>query len=185
MPSFPTFSKRRKMRNDDEGSDGLWGINFGCIAVGPKLGWGHFSSAPNAPTLWCFSAFSVWKLPTIVICSSRWLVDWRSSSNPVIRSSTASLFSQYHTHIKSNESEYKSWYVEKWSEQMVLPHPSIVSDEEGRGLGALTHSPPTSWETTRQKDLSRRELDKKRELRRKLQAKRFCLEEVWPLSLSS
>ena len=120
MPSFPTFRKSRwKMRNDDEGSDGLWGINFGCIAVGPKLGWSHFSSAPNAlchysdflaifhthpmqhfvPLFWIVGHFSsapnaafcgtiliFWSgnSPSNVICSSRWLVDWRSSSNPVI-----------------------------------------------------------------------------------------------------
>ena len=48
---------------------------------------------------------------------------------------------------------------------MVLPHPSIVSDEEGRGLGALTNSPPlTSWEgigeKTRQGERKAKRLDK-------------------------
>ena len=104
MPSFPTFGKRRKMRNDDEGSDGLWGINFGCIAVGPKLGWGHFSSAPNAQkTLSCFSAFLVGKLPgaSSFVPAADFLI---GDLHPIQSSTASPFFPEYHKHTKPNES---------------------------------------------------------------------------------
>ena len=167
MPSFPTFSKRRKMRNDDEGSDGLWGINFGCIAVGPKLGWGHFSSAPNAaPALFWF--FGV-ETPSIVICSSRWLVDWRSSSNPVINRFSILWISR----TTQQQQNFWLFFVDKKVHicgKMIWANGSLSSAHcerwgEVRGLGALTTRHLLAcWEgigkKTRQGGKKARQLDK-------------------------
>ena len=174
MPSFPTFSKRRKMRNDDEGSDGLWGINFGCIAVGPKLGWGHFSSAPNAaPALFWFFGLET---PSIVICFSRWLVDWRSSSNPVINRFSILWISR----TTQQQQNFWLFFVDKKVHicgKMIWANGSLSSDHcerwgEVRGLGALTtrHCSPAGRELARKlgKEGKRRDNLTRREMARKL-----------------
>ena len=87
----------------DEGNDRLWGINFCCIAVGLKLGWDHFSSPPNAPTLSCFSAFLVGKLPgaSSFVPAADFLI---GDLHPIQSSTASPFFSEYdnHTHAKSN-----------------------------------------------------------------------------------
>ena len=122
IPYFPTFGGKCEIP-DDKGRDALTVINLCSIVVGPKSGRSNFSSAPK-----CLVLFFGRNIPRLVICSSRWLVDWRF----LIQSSDPLIYIFRITPPKKTRNKYFPWKFlpGKMMEQMVASSDGIVRDGE-------------------------------------------------------